>query len=486
MNDQIEPLETRQPDESGVSERYHGAFYVLRILRKRGGRFFLAFVCLAIVFAGMAILQHWFVHKQLYQTTKQELTSWAEQVVSEIAYKDKWDLAGYRRAAIMVPGWFVVTKNGLIVDIEGFIPGLFGKVELPNERIFDAPQTIISTIGETWRLFGRKVVGGSVIIGICDPNNVTDADKTLLEYAGKFGSTLDQAASLNPREIDYDIEYAVITSDGELKAALGGVPIETNPHALPISYDHLVSLISNSKLYLLYCQPIRDSHGEEVGTVILPKEMGLEQEALRIQDKFNYWIVGIAALMAIATVLWLVAHNFFGQTKRVTLDEALKVGESATIEFKSSFDWDLKLQEYHEDRRLDVLKSIAGFLNAKGGTLFIGVTEDKDSHVPTLCGLGKDLEYYKGSKDKLQQTLRNLITTRIGSQFSCFIADNLEESGGKLYWRVVVEKSPEPAFVRWKVKGERQEQKKFYVREGPKTSDLDNENTWRYIKNRWG
>ena len=142
------------------------------------------------------------------------------------------------------------------------------------------PQTIISTIGETWRIFGRKVVGGSVIIGICDPNNVTDADKTLLEYVGKFGSTLDQAASLNPREIDYDIEYAVITSDGELKAVLGGVPIKTNPDALPISYDHLVSLISNSKLYLLYCQPIRGSHGEEVGTVILPKEMGLEQRSI--------------------------------------------------------------------------------------------------------------------------------------------------------------------------------------------------------------
>jgi len=495
MNEQIEPLETRQPDEYGVSDRYHRALHVLRILRRRGGRFFLVFVCLAIVFAGMAILQHWFVHKQLYRTTKQELASWAEQVVGEIAYKDKWDLVGYRQAAIMVPRWLVVAKNGLIVDIEGFIPGLFEKVELPNEPIFSTPQTVTSAVGETWRLFGRKVVGGSVIVGICDSNNVTNADTKLLENAARFGTTIEQAASLNPREIDFEVDYAVIDSNGELKAALGGVPLKTVPNALLISYDHLVSLVSNSKPYLLYSQPIRDNHGQEVGTVIVPKEMGLEQEALRVQDKFNYWVVEIAALLAIVAVLWLVAHNFFGQTKRVTLEEALKVGESQTIEFKSTFWWDVELKQYNDVRRLDILRSIAAFLNTKGGTLFIGVSEDRNSpaNPPTVRGLDEDMKRFEdrprfGSpKDQLQRALRELIKDGIGYQFSYLITDSLEEADGKFYWVVVVEESPKgPVFVRWKPKGESKEQPKFFVREGPRTSDLDNESTWRYIKNRWG
>jgi hypothetical protein len=63
---------------------------------------------------------------------------------------------------------------------------------------------------------------------------------------------------------------------------------------------------------------------------------------------------------------------------------------------------------------------------------------------------------------------------------------SLEEGAGMMYWMIVVEDSPEPAFVRWKFAGESKEQKKFYVREGPKTTDLDNESTWHYIKNKWG
>jgi len=66
------------------------------------------------------------------------------------------------------------------------------------------------------------------------------------------------------------------------------------------------------------------------------------------------------------------------------------------------------------------------------------------------------------------------------------IADSLEENDGRLYWVVAVEPSPEPAFVRWKPSGESKEQKRFCIREGPQTTDLDNESTWHYIRNRWG
>jgi hypothetical protein len=112
------------------------------------------------------------------------------------------------------------------------------------------------------------------------------------------------------------------------------------------------------------------------------------------------------------------------------------------------------------------------------------VEEDKFA-LPSLRGLKEDLRLVHNSKDRLQRSLRDLITTRIGSQVSPFITDRIEEVKDKLCWIVTVEPSPEPVFVRWKVSGEK-EQKKFFVREGPKTSDLENELTWRYIKNKWG
>jgi predicted HTH transcriptional regulator len=189
-------------------------------------------------------------------------------------------------------------------------------------------------------------------------------------------------------------------------------------------------------------------------------------------------------LFACAVALLLIIPELLNQTHAVTLEEALKVRESRFVEFKGSLYWDIKRNEYVEERKLDVLKSIAGFLNVTGGTLFIGVLEEADSI--SVRGLNENLARVAGSTDRLQLMLRDLITTRIGYEFSPLITDGLEEKDGTPYWRITIAESPEPAFVRWKLPNEQKEQKKFYVREGPRTSDLDNESTWHYIKNKWG
>src|ERR1035441_1342883 len=124
MNEPADIPEEEQPKQSAASKRYFRARRILQLLRKRRGRLFVAFVILALLFAGMAMTQHWFVHAQLYKNTKQELGTWAAEVTKEMVFKDKWDLEGYRRASITVPRWYVVTIDGLIIDIEGFIPGL--------------------------------------------------------------------------------------------------------------------------------------------------------------------------------------------------------------------------------------------------------------------------------------------------------------------------------------------------------------------------
>ena len=67
-------------------------------LRKRRGRLVLAISALAVFFATAAVLQHWFVHAHLYRAITNELSLWARAVSKEVAYNDKWDLEGYRRA----------------------------------------------------------------------------------------------------------------------------------------------------------------------------------------------------------------------------------------------------------------------------------------------------------------------------------------------------------------------------------------------------
>ncbi len=469
---------------SGAAEPRLKARFIFQLLRRRARRLFLSLAALAFLFAGIAVLQHWFVRAQLYRTTRQQLGLWAAEVAEEIAYKDKWDLEGYRRASIAAPSWYVITRDGLIIDIEGFTPGIIDRVQPLDESIYTAPRTILTMAGETWRLFGRKVLGGVVILGLCAPESIPVADARLLANSAKFGPTLEKAASISSRELDFDVDYAVVGLTGEIKAAWGGVPLKTDPNSLPVASNRLAPLVVGGKPYLLYFERIRDGNGGEVGTVILPKDMSLEERALRVQDRFNLWVVAVAALLACTGALLLAVQELLSQSWKVPLDEALKIGESRTVEFKSTFQWDLRRDQYVEERRLDVLKSIAGFLNAEGGTLFIGVSEE--TNPPALRGLDEDLGYVGGSKDKLQRTLRDLITTRIGPEFSPLIRDSLEETVGRFYWAVAVKESPEPAFVRWKAAGEAKERKRFYVREGSKTSDLDNESTWHYIKNKWG
>ena len=484
MSQPTNTVKERQPNQSAARKRYLRACRILRLLSKSRGRLFISFVILVVLFSGMTITQHWFVHAQLGITTEQELGAWAAEVTKEIGFKNNWELEGYRRASIMAPAWYVVAKDGLIIDIEGFIPGLFGHVELPAESVYSAPQTVVTAVGEKWRLFGRKVTGGIVLVGICSSETATDADATLVTNAAKFGSTLAAAESTRSREIDFNVDYAVVSSAGELKTAWGGLPLKTEAHALPLPANHLASFTSAGKPYLLYFQSILDDSGRQAGAVIIPKDMTLERKALQAQDRFNLWVVGIATFVACVIAFWLIVQEFLGQSQYVTLQEALKVGESRTIEFKSTFQWDLRRNQFVEERRLDTLKAIAGFLNTSGGTLFIGVTEETDP--PSIRGLDEDLRHAANSKDKLQRALRDLITTRIGPEFSPFITDSLEEDAGRLYWKILVEGSPEPAFVRWRLAGESKEEKKFYVREGPKISDLDNETTWHYIKNKWG
>ena len=71
------------------------------------------------------------------------------------------------------------------------------------------------------------------------------------------------------------------------------------------------------------------------------------------------------------------------------------------------------------------------------------------------------------------------VRERLGSEYSPYVTDHIEEVDGELCWLVTVTRSAVPVFVHWK--GDTS----FFVREGPRTSELDSESAWRYIKNHW-
>ena len=57
-------------------------------------------------------------------------------------------------------------------------------------------------------------------------------------------------------------------------------------------------------------------------------------------------------------------------------------GESANLEFKSSFRWDLRENKLNRALEGVILKTLAGYMNGKGGTLLIGVADDGSNRRP--------------------------------------------------------------------------------------------------------
>jgi len=87
----------------------------------------------------------------------------------------------------------------------------------------------------------------------------------------------------------------------------------------------------------------------------------------------------------------------------------LAAGESSEVEFKSTLRTNLHTGQRDEKVQLAVLKTIAGFLNAQGGTLMVGVGDDGK-----VLGLSADAFE---NEDKMGLHLVNLIRDRIGEIF---------------------------------------------------------------------
>ena len=153
--------------------------------------------------------------------------------------------------------------------------------------------------------------------------------------------------------------------------------------------------------------------------------------------------------------------------------ELISLGESATLEFKSTLQWDMVENRVNKRLRYSVLKTIAAFLNSAGGTLVIGVEDDG-----RICGLSNDLKTTHHSRDKSEH-LTTLIAERIGPQYSLFIRtrfDSIEENSVCV---VDVDKAHEPVFV--KDPGGSM----FYSRFANTTRSLDTEEVVSYIQMNW-
>ncbi len=147
--------------------------------------------------------------------------------------------------------------------------------------------------------------------------------------------------------------------------------------------------------------------------------------------------------------------------------ELIKKGEKRDIEFKSTLRMNLYTKEIDKKIEHSVLKTIAGFLNAKGGTLLVGVDDSGE-----ILGIKND---NFSNKDKFNLHFTNLIKQYIGKKFFQFLNFELVRIENKNILKVDCFKSNKSVFLKF---GENEE---FYIRTGNQTIQIAGSELVEYI-----
>jgi hypothetical protein len=155
----------------------------------------------------------------------------------------------------------------------------------------------------------------------------------------------------------------------------------------------------------------------------------------------------------------IIAEHVMYLSSLYVIDRIRKL-EDKHMERKSSFRYDPSTARARKDREKQVSKSIAGFMNAEGGILYIGV--DNKGNV---VGLKNDYSLVKDKNaDGFQLELRNSINHFLKKKMISGLIDiKFHPLNGEEICEIVVKASPEPIILYDNTKEE------FYVREGNST-----------------
>ena len=125
-----------------------------------------------------------------------------------------------------------------------------------------------------------------------------------------------------------------------------------------------------------------------------------------------------------------------------------------------------------------VLKPVAGFLNARGGFLFIGVDDNANP-----LGIQPDLEMRRWNTERYVRHLTDRIGEEFGSAAATCTHISIETVKGLEICVVEVEQSPDPV---WLLKAEQSGKRRvFYVRTSNSTRELDGPDLVSYLRKRW-
>ena len=164
-----------------------------------------------------------------------------------------------------------------------------------------------------------------------------------------------------------------------------------------------------------------------------------------------------------------------------SIEDLIKDGESDELEFKATLRWDIKEGKVSKKLEQVIVKTVAAFANAQGGSLLIGVDNDGQA-----VGLSRDYESLgEAGSDRFEVHLRNVLNQQLGA---AFVASKVQiqfhavDDGDVC--QVDITTAKEPVIVAMKDKNG-QLVEKFYVRSGNSSQEFSMSEMSSYVKERF-
>jgi len=186
----------------------------------------------------------------------------------------------------------------------------------------------------------------------------------------------------------------------------------------------------------------------------------------RVDAQFSHYQETLALAEQVEELHSRLARAFTEFTPE-RLAAIIGAGEGDSVEFKSTMRWNLHADRSDKKIENGCLKTVAGYLNADGGVLLVGVADDGE-----VIGLGKD---HFQTEDKMLLHWVNLIKAHLGAEFLRCIRSMVHDLGGQRVLVVECLPGTSPVFLN------RDNQESFFVRMSNTTQDLKPSEVLAYV-----
>lgn len=378
---------------------------------------------------------------------------------------------------------FAVTRHEQMTQTEErnllhwlFVANARGHYSGSSETMLDADLNILFRGGDAADLldvlkqkFGRLTFDAGDFTGKGWRNPLFPITYLALREAGAKDWWSGLGLSLTHQEKNHYIENHHIFPKSQLATA-GYEASEINEMANLAFISGKKNRALGTKVPTSYFPDIISARGPEA---LQSQKIPLDEELWRIENYRNFLEWRRAELAD-------AVNEFLGAVStrdRRTLDVSLLIeeGESELVEFKSSARFNSHTQAADTELEATIAKTVAGFMNARGGTLVIGVN---DSGIP--IGLEQDLKTLKRPDfDGYQQFLLRLLDSALGKDVLSGVFISFPSVDGVEVCAVEVAACPRPTYVKGGTDS------RFYVRIGNTTRPFSTREAVNYVGEHW-